>query len=224
LDYLKMGMVLLCERHSKDKDKLPLIMPIVVYNGKEKYTAAKDLWQLFTDPVMAKQLLTNEYKLIDLQAMSDDEIIARKHLGMMEFFMKHIHQKNMINLWKDFFRKASWQMLIEDKKSGYIYIKPLMWYTEAKVSEDEQEELMDLITESLIEDGGSVVRTIAEKYILEGIEQGIEKGIEQGIERGMWMVVESMLRKNISPNDVAEYTGLPLAEVVNLKNSMMMSA
>ena len=32
-------MLLLCERHKKKKDKLPLVVPLVLYNGKTEYTA-----------------------------------------------------------------------------------------------------------------------------------------------------------------------------------------
>jgi predicted transposase YdaD len=59
----------LLERHIKDKKKLPLIAPIVLYHGKSKYTAAKSLWDLFEDPSIAKQLMGDEHLLVDLQSM-----------------------------------------------------------------------------------------------------------------------------------------------------------
>ena len=56
------------------KDKLPLICPLVFYHGSKKYDAPLNLWDLFDHPEEAKSLLGDNYQLVDLQAMSDDEI------------------------------------------------------------------------------------------------------------------------------------------------------
>ncbi len=82
--------LLLCERHKQGKDKLPLVYNLVIYNGQEIYNAPKNLWSLFTDSVMAKKLMAEDYQLVDLQAMTDDEIVKKKHLGMLEYMMQHI--------------------------------------------------------------------------------------------------------------------------------------
>jgi len=39
--------LLLAERHIDKNEKIPLILPVVVYAGKSKYTAVRNLWQLF---------------------------------------------------------------------------------------------------------------------------------------------------------------------------------
>ncbi|KJV62793.1 Rpn family recombination-promoting nuclease/putative transposase [Rickettsia amblyommatis] len=62
--------LLLCERHKQGKDKLPLVYNLVIYNGKEIYNAPRNLWSLFTDSVMAKKLMAEDYQLVDLQAMT----------------------------------------------------------------------------------------------------------------------------------------------------------
>ena len=53
-------------------------------------------------PEQAKKLMTEDYKLIDLHAMSDDEIRKKKHLGMLKYFLKHIHDRDKIKLWEQF--------------------------------------------------------------------------------------------------------------------------
>ncbi|WP_218460001.1 Rpn family recombination-promoting nuclease/putative transposase, partial [Rickettsia sp. TH2014] len=68
--------LLLCERHKKGKDKLSLVYNLVIYNGKAVYNAPRNLWSLFTDSVMANKLMTEDYRLVDLQAMSDDEMVT----------------------------------------------------------------------------------------------------------------------------------------------------
>jgi predicted transposase/invertase (TIGR01784 family) len=111
--------LLFCEKHRKDKGKLPLIYNIVIYNGKEVYNAPRNLWELFADPVQAKKLMSEDYQLVDLQSMSDDEIIYKKHFGMMEYMLKHIHQRDIIKLWGDFLEKFKLELII-DRAQGYI--------------------------------------------------------------------------------------------------------
>ena len=98
-------ILLLAERHIDKKEKIPLIFPLVVYAGKAKYTATRNLWSLFEYPELAKKLLTEDHALVDLQAMSDDEIAKKKHLALFEYIMKHVQMRDMLKLWQNLFEK-----------------------------------------------------------------------------------------------------------------------
>ncbi|KJV51530.1 transposase, YhgA-like family protein [Orientia tsutsugamushi str. Gilliam] len=54
---------------------------------------------LFTDSMIAKQLMTSTIQLVDLQSMSNDEIVRKKAYRMLEYMLKHIHQRDMLKLW-----------------------------------------------------------------------------------------------------------------------------
>ena len=155
-------MLLLCERHkdanknnkaksnsAKEKDtKLPLICPIVVYANDKPYNAPRSFWELLEDSKTAKELIGGEYLLVDLQKQSDDEIEQKKHLGMMEYMLKHIKARDILNLWQSLLEKFESSIEI-DKENGYIYIKWLLWYSDAKVPEDKQVELAKIIASYL---------------------------------------------------------------------------
>ncbi len=169
--------------------------------------------------------MTEDYKLIDLHSMSNDEIIKKQHLGMMEFFMKHIHQRDMLKLWREFLESFKKVILI-DKKNGYIYIKQFLWYSETKVSEEDQQELSEILTEHLSEkeEDGDIMRTIAQKYYDEGIEEGIEKGIEKGVQEGMEKGVEktviNMLKEKFDIKLISQITGFTIDRITNLKTKL----
>ncbi|KJV99903.1 putative permease [Rickettsia amblyommatis str. Darkwater] len=98
-------MLLLCERHKdankknkQERGKFPLICPIVVYANNKPYNAPRSFWELFEDSSTAKALMSDEYLLVDLQKQSDDEIEKKKHLGMMEYMLKHIRARDILNL------------------------------------------------------------------------------------------------------------------------------
>lgn len=113
--------LLLAERHIEDKNKLPLIFPLVVYAGETKYTAPRNLWALFDNPKLAKKLLTEDHGLVDLQATSDDDIAKKKHIALFEYILKHAQMRDMLALWKNLFEKLP-NAVIMDKKHGYFYI------------------------------------------------------------------------------------------------------
>jgi len=208
-------MLLLCERHIKDKNKLPLIVPLILYTGVKQYDAPKNLWQLFTVPELAKDLMCNDYKVIDLQAMSDEEIKKKKHLGMMEYFLKHIQQRDMLKLWEEFLKDFQ-EMIVLDKESGYIYIKTFLWYTDTKVSEDRQQELNDLIVRNL-EGGEDIMRSIAQKYIDEGLQQGAQQGIEKGATKKALEIAINMIKQNFDFKIIAQVTGLSNDQIQKIK-------
>lgn len=228
-------ILLLCERHKQKQktknNKLPLVVPIVFYNGKEKYTSPQSLWQLFDNPDMAKQLMGNKYKLVDLQAKTDEEIKRQKHIGLMGFFMKHIHERDMLKLWERFMTEYSSAVLL-DKENGYIYIKRLLWYTNTKVAEEDKGKLNQLIIDSLTnKDGEEIMRTIADSYrdqyygigIQEGIQEGIQQGIEQGLEQGATKktleIAKNMIKQNLDLKLISSVTGLSTDEILKLKNN-----
>ena len=231
-------MLLLCDRYiknhrgrSKKTIRLPLIMPIVFYNGTKKYNAPLNLWSLFSQPALAKQFMTDDYRLVDLQSMSDEEIKQKDHLGIIEYFMKHIHTRDMLKLWAEFLKSFKEAILI-DKDRGYIYIKHLLWYSDTKVPEDKQQELNNLIMTNLNQnDGETIMRTIAQKYIEEGRQQAeanvhlisqryIEEGREEGKEEGKEELIKMMLNTGNSVDIIAKVTGLPIEKLQKFKESL----
>ncbi|CEO17776.1 hypothetical protein RMONA_07120 [Rickettsia monacensis] len=213
-------MLLLCERHMTNKEKLPLICPLLIYNGYEVYSAPRNFWELFTKPEQAKKLMMKDYQLVDLQSQSDDEIAKKKHLGMMEYFLKHIYQRDMLKLWDEFLTRFK-PSLIMDKESGYIYLRSFLWYTDAKISEEKQQELEQIIVKHLsTEEKDNIMRTIAQKYIDEGIQHGIIQGIEKGKAEGIQIgqmkgkaeerveIAKKMLSQGCNFSFISSVTGL----------------
>ncbi|WP_375330272.1 Rpn family recombination-promoting nuclease/putative transposase [Candidatus Tisiphia endosymbiont of Nemotelus uliginosus] len=212
--------LLLCERHKKGRKKLPLVYNLVIYNGKEVYTAPRNLWSLFTDAVIAKKVMTEDYQLVDLQSMSDDEIMKRKHVGMLEYMLKHIHQRDMIKLWEEFLQRFKLEILV-DKEKGYIYIKSFLWYTDAKLPEAKQSELEEVLTKYLSEEEqGVIMRTIAQKYIEEGEARGEARGIYigkvEGKAEGKAELVKLLLKNGNSVGSIAKMTGMSISKINEL--------
>ena len=232
--------LLLAERHLDKKGNIPLIFPLVVYAGKAKYTAPRNLWSLFEYPELAKKLLTEDHALVDLQSMSDDEIAKKKHIALFEYIMKHVKMRDMLKLWQNLFEKLP-DAVIMDKKHGYFYISNLLWYVDGKLSEEKRDELSELIIEHLPKDDGEeLMRTIADTYIEEGVAKGIAIGKNEGIaigknegiaigknegiaigeEKSILKVARRMLQENTDIKFISSVTGLSADDILKIQNKM----
>ena len=177
-------MLLLCERHrtkekdernkkNKNKKKLPLIYPLVFYNGKRIYNAPTNLWDLFVCSKTSKALMTEDIKIVDLYSMPDEDIRKKKYLGVMEFFMKHIYARDMFKLWQQFFK--NFRDSLDNHDRTVLYLEHFLYYTDEKTSDDQKENIENLVIGELSEEGEEVMRTIAQAYRDEGREEGIEQ-------------------------------------------------
>ncbi|KJW06169.1 putative transposase [Orientia tsutsugamushi str. UT144] len=147
---------------------------------------------------------------------------------MLEYMLKHIHQRDMLKLWEEFLIKFK-HVLILDKEKGYIYLRSFLWYTDTKLLESQQPELEQVLAKYLSEEEKSnIMRTIAAKYIDEGIEIGETKGIAKGIKIGeikgraeaAQELAMNLLKAGFSVEFISENTGLSKEEVINLKNNI----
>ena len=216
--------MLLLQRHKKGKDKLPIIMPLVIYNGKKKYTAPLNLWQLFDNPTLAQEIMSSDYNLIDLHSMKDDEINYEKHLSFLLYVLKHIHDRDLLNMLQEAMKKCYKAILI-DKGKNYIHTKLILWYTDSKIPSDKATELEQLIVDNLPkEDTENIMKTIADAYIEQGEARGIAKGKAIGEAEGMAKAIENtaikMLKAGIDFKLISSVTGLSTADLIKLKNKL----
>ncbi|SPM45600.1 transposase [Orientia tsutsugamushi] len=134
--------------------------------------------------------------------------------------LKHIHQRDMLKLWEEFLIKFK-HVLILDKEKGYVYLRSFLWYTDTKLLESQQPELEQVLAKYLSEEEkGNIMRTIAAKYIDEGIEIGETKGIAKGRAEAARGLARNLLKAGFSVEFISENTGLSKEEVINLKNNI----
>lgn len=213
--------LLLLEKHAKKKDKLPLILPLVIYNGTRKYSAPKNLWELFSHPEIAKKAMAEDYNLINLHAMQDNEIDYQKHLSFMLYTMKHIHERDTLKMLEQAMKQCKHAIII-DKTQDYLHTKLILWYADSKVPEEKKQLLEQIVVDNLPQkDSGNVMRTIADSYReegkIEGISIGKAEGISIGEASGVKKIAINMLKQKTDPKFVASVTGISIEEIIKLQ-------
>jgi hypothetical protein len=66
--------------------KLPLVLPLLVYHGHSSpYPVYSELWDLFNQPQLAKQIMFKAHQIIDISSMTDEEIASHGAVALLEW-------------------------------------------------------------------------------------------------------------------------------------------
>jgi predicted transposase/invertase (TIGR01784 family) len=220
------------KNHPKDK-YLPIIYPIVVYANKSKYNQPKSILDLY-DPKfreLAKKTLIEDFKLIDLTQINDEELQNSQYSGFMLSLLKHIRDKELRKFFEleklrikiisesnmDLIELALYYILKFRDDIGY---DPVLEFKSA-VSQSKSEEIMTIMERIEQENFRKGIVQGIEKGIVQGIEkgreEGIEKGREEGIEKGREEVAKAMLLDGDSIEKISRITGLSVSSIQKLK-------
>ncbi|KAF8818034.1 Rpn family recombination-promoting nuclease/putative transposase [Rickettsia endosymbiont of Cardiosporidium cionae] len=208
------------------KTKFPVIYSVVVYNGRQKYTASRTFWDLFVDPAESRKVENEEYVLIDLQKMGND-ILEKKKL-LFEYFFKNLGDTKHLAATTSTTLDMLNDMDSDQHIQQYLFFIGLMCYSLGKVSRNQakniiekakiiyknkSEDFMKTIADSWIEEGKVVGRLEGKA---EGKAEGRAKGKAEGRAKGIEFTARNMLKKHIDMHVISEVTGLSLEHIQRL--------
>lgn len=97
-------MLAIMDQHLKvtKSEQLPLVYPMIFYNGSENYNYSTDIFDLFgNDKGLAQDIFWNPYQLIDLSKIPDEELKNYLWSGIIMKTMKHIFDNNFLPFLKN---------------------------------------------------------------------------------------------------------------------------
>ncbi len=222
------GMARIWESKLKESktDKLPLIIPMVVYHGQEKWHSSLKLSGIIDNYEQLPNAVTQyipeyEYILYDLSTYTDQEMVGNMLLLIILRTMRDIFIKDT-----EAFHNILHELLIsfervEDQEKGMQFFETLIRYILSTRQDLELKRIYEIAKEVSLE-RGEVMLTIAEKLIMEGMEKGLKKGREEGLEKGReetkLEVARNLLGLGIEMDKVAKATGLSEEEIRKLMN------
>lgn len=211
--------------YKKKHTVLPIIIPIVFYNGEKKYPYSTDLFALFGEhQALAQSILLQPFHLVDLNEISDEKLKELNWMGIMAFAQKHIFDADFMPYLKEL------GLLLKRLESvgATEYIITTITYLFNAGFEDKQP-MVKLLSEHLSDRIGGQVITLAERLEKKGFEKGILEGKSEGKAEGkaegkiegqalaQKMIARNLLTQGIEVSFVAKVTGLPLEIVKTLE-------
>ncbi|WP_341751766.1 Rpn family recombination-promoting nuclease/putative transposase [Candidatus Tisiphia endosymbiont of Piscicola geometra] len=198
-------MMNICNRYLTENPKtktLPLVYPLIFFNGTRKYNVSRNLWSLFDNSKLIRDIWANDYQLVNVHDIADEELKKRVWSGILEFFMKHIKKRNLLKKWQEIAN-----ILPEFTKVtiGYNYIEMILSYTLTKIDQSDKIELEKLLTSKLNQQTGTkLMGSLAQHW-------------EQiGEARGEARLVKTMIKSGSSIEEISRMTKLSTTKIREL--------
>ncbi|QTF07994.1 Rpn family recombination-promoting nuclease/putative transposase [Brenneria izadpanahii] len=196
---------------SQGNKTLPLVVPLLFYHGERSpYPYSLNWLDGFTDPLLAQQVYTTAFPLLDLTVTSDEEIKTHRRVALLELVLKHIRTRDMLELARDIgLLMELWALPLTPQRALMFYILKAGQTSDYRAFLDgvtepltgEREENMESIANQLKREG-------FEKGLQQGIGQGMEQGLEQGMRASALRIARQMLKNGIPSQQVQQMTDL----------------
>ena len=189
------NMVKIWERHARGGGRLkrlPVIIPLVIYHGVNRWSGQEDFWRQFdTDPELERYIPRFDVEVYDLSHLPPEAIRGEMVMRAAVMLLGHIHRPDLNERVPDVLRLLGGAVDARDTKE---LVEVFIRYLLAASPAERQEALARKVVETL-EEGDTAMYSIADKLRDEGLEQGLEKGLEKGREQGLEKGREETTRK-----------------------------
>ena len=199
---------------------LPLVIPIQFYHGKvSPYPYEMNWLKGFENPTLAQSLYSNDFPLIDVTVIPDDEIMQHRRIALLELVQKHIRQRDMLEFTEQLVTLLS-KRYTTDKQ-----LRSLMSYMLQVGETNNFEMLIEKLT-SAVPEHEETLMTIAEQLRREGRQEGIQVGEARGIQAGrqegrqdtLNKMARNMLLNGMDEQKVMDITGLTANDLALLSH------
>ena len=196
-------LIAIMEHHIKNNEdkKLPTIYPLILYQGQALWNHTTNFFELFIEPDLTKQILTNDLQLVDIHRIPDSEFGKHFLSGVFEACIKWGATRDIINTLDAL--KPDLVKILNLNKGTLVAILTYLG------------DVGNTDVETLIEWGkqaGSIGEEVmALKHKLE------ERGEVRGFEKGVKKTALKMIKKNVDDKIIKECTDLSDDELRNLK-------
>lgn len=199
------------------QEKLPLIIPMVIYHGENKWNIAKELTDMIEGVAelpkdILKYIPNYEYILYDLSPYGGEEIKGNVQLRIFLEILKTIYNKDIEEFIKVLEKSIIALERLENQDKGIDYFETFIRYI---MNARQDISIIDVyeVVKNISLERSEEIMTIAEQLIKEGMEKGMEKGIKEGERK----TARNLIRLGYLAEQVVEATDLTMEEVMELK-------
>lgn len=167
-------------------------------------------------------MYTGAFPLVDVGVLDDDNIMQHRRMAMLELLLKHIRQRDLVDLTEQLVT-----LLLHGYTTGEKLVTLLNWMLQTGDTSEPKLFLQTLFYRSPQHE--EVLMTIAQKLeqkarieghtegLAEGMTEGLNKGMSEGRLEGKREVARAMLENGIDRFSVMRMTGLSSEELEQIK-------
>jgi predicted transposase/invertase (TIGR01784 family) len=193
--------------------KLPVIVPCVLYNGRDNWTVCKSFREtLEAYELFDEYILNFRYILFDVKRYDENKLLELANVIGAAFFIDQQPEYDEVIVR---IQKLMAQLTKLNEEEQLLFVT---WFKNViirRIPRDKAEELEKAIESS--KEGGSVIYAIeeaVEKEFQKREQRGMEKGMEKGIEK----TARNLLGIGMAVEQVGQVTGLTIERVLELNS------
>lgn len=194
--------------------KIPLVMPIVLYTGKQKWNANKYL-EKSQEKIQGLNIKIGNYSLVDINNYTEKELLEdNTFISKMMLIEKSKNTEEIAETLEKIISKTQ----KEDKELLKRIIEIIL---EEKIGITKSKELIKKLekgSDSMLA-VVDMIRKENQMYIDMGRKEGKKEGKIEGKTETIKEIVNKMLRKNLPEKTIIEITGINPKEIEKIKNS-----
>ena len=190
------------EKMQSKSEKLPIVVPIVIYTGKENWKVPRLLQE--RQAYYGKTNLEFKYNLVDGSKMSKEELMREESILSKAILLEKLDKPEEI---LETLKEITTKDLDLDEK--YFINLILKYLLPEKLSKDEAKEILENLKEK--EDDIMFIDILKQYF-----DDKEKKAVNEGIKK----IVKEMLRKNIDEKTVIEVTKITDQELKEIKAAM----
>jgi predicted transposase/invertase (TIGR01784 family) len=225
---------------NKVTNKLPFIIPLVYYHGKDKWNIDNNFITMIDGiegfPESIKKYVPQyEHIIYDLSPLGDEEIKGGALLKIFLEISRAIFYKDPEEFIEVLERSIRAIIKLEQQDKGIDYFKTLVMYV-MSARDDINMNTINKVVKNISLVRSDEIMTIAEQLFKEGMEKGIREGIKEGMEEGLQKglqkglqegvikgkktTAKNLLKLGLPIEQVAKAAELSVEEVVQLKREI----
>ena len=190
------------EKMQSKSEKLPIVVPIVIYTGKENWKVPRLLQE--RQAYYGKTNLEFKYNLVDGSKISKEELMKENSILSKAILLEKLDNPEEI---LETLKEITTKDLDLDEK--YFINLILKYLLPEKLSKDEAKEILENLKEK---EDDTMFIDILKQYFDDKEKKAVNEGIKK--------VVKEMLRKNIDEKTVIEVTKITDQELKEIKAAM----
>ena len=195
--------------------KLPAIMPCVLYNGQNNWTAKREFADvIYNSAMLGKYGVNFQYVLIDVKRLARDFICEGNTVMDNVLYLDNLKEPEELLEWMENMSKRISQMSYDERKETEKWINLIVTH---RLGKEKAEEVLEFIRTG----DDDKMSTGFDQLMDELEERGIEKGKEKGREEANIETAQILLMENMTISLIVKATRLPKEKVEKIRAEMI---
>lgn len=197
--------------------RLPLIVPIVLYNGEGPWTVSRRFREkVAREDMFGPELIDFEYILIDVARYREEDLLAVANTIGSVFLLDQTRDKEELQGRLNKLLGIMRQMPEENQQKFFAWIVHML---ARKWPEGRQQ--IETYIRSIREGGATMgLEQTLDAIERKGEEKGLQKGLETGIEKGIETVAKRMIAMGLDTVAICDATGFSAEKINQLREQV----